>query len=126
MITITLQGQISVTDGVSGTIALQKQVSATMVAGSSFSQAQSLSVGTASANLILPVTPVQFIYLKNLHTIQSVSVTWTTPANGSNPVITLEPGAVLIFSETNPGAGITAVSLQASGASTPVEFILGG
>lgn len=125
-LTITLQGQIAITDGASGTIALQKQVSATMVSGSAFSQAQSLSLGTSSISLVLPVTPVQFLYLKNLHSTQTVGVTWTTPAGGSQFIVTLEPGAVIVFSETNPGAGITAVSLQASGASTPVEFILGG
>ena len=125
-ITVTLQGQIVITDGTSGAVALQKQVSAVMIVGSAYSQAQSLIVGTLSTVIALPVIPIQFVYIKNLHGIQSVAVTWTTPANGSNPVITLEPGAMLIFSETNPGAGITAMSLQASGSSTPVEMIVGG
>lgn len=125
-ITITLTGQISITDGSSGAVALQKQVSSVMVAGSAFSQVQSLAIGTSSISLTLPVTPVQFVYLKNLHSTQSVAVTWTTPAGGSQFIATLEPSAILVFSETNPGAGITALSLQASGAGTSVELIIGG
>jgi hypothetical protein len=124
-VSISLSGQITISDGSSGAVSLQKQVSAMMVAGSSFNQA-TVSVGVASTSLVLPITPIQFAYFKNLHAIQTVNVTWTTPVGGSATVLTLEPGAVLVVNETNPGGGITAISLQASGASTPVEYILGG
>lgn len=125
-INISLSGTITIIDSISGLVNLTKSVSAAMVVGSGFTQVQSLNVGTASTSIALPVNPVQFAYIKNLHTNQSVAVTWTTPAGGSVLAITLEPGAVIIFQEALPGAGLTAISLQASGASTPVEFILGG
>src|SRR5712664_874494 len=125
-ININLSGTITVIDSTTGLTNLTKSVSAAMIIGSSFTQMQNLNIGTASTSLSLPVTPVQFGYLKNLHVNQKVAVTWTTPAGGSVLAITLEPGAVIIFTESAPGAGITAISLQASGATTPVEFILGG
>jgi len=125
-ININLSGTITVIDSATGLTNLTKSVSAAMIIGSSFTQMQNLNIGTAVTNLSLPVTPVQFVYLKNLHVNQTVAVTWTTPAGGSVSVITLEPGAVIIFTESAPGAGITAISLQASGATTPVEYILGG
>lgn len=125
-ININLSGTITVVDSATGLTGLTKSVSAAMIIGSSFTQMQNLNIGTASTNLSLPVTPIQFMYLKNLHVNQTVAVTWTTPAGGSVLAITLEPGAVIIFTESAPGAGITAISLQASGATTPVEYILGG
>lgn len=125
-ISISLTGQIAVSDGTTGAVSLQKQVSAAMIIGSFFSEAQGLTVGTAVTNLTLPGTPVQFLYIKNLHAVQTVIVTWTPLGGASNVVTVLEPGAVIILVETNPGAGLSAVSLQASGASTPVEFLIGG
>ncbi|SRR6266566_787516 len=125
-INISLLGTITVADSTTGLTSLTKSVSGAMVIGSAFTQVQNLNIGTASTTLALPVNPVQFAYIKNLHANQTVAVTWTTPVGGSVLAITLEPGAVIIFQEALPGAGITAISLQASGASTPVEFLLGG
>jgi hypothetical protein len=125
-INISLSGQITVSDGTTGTVSLQKQITAAMVVGSAFSEVQSLNVGTGSVSLILPIAVVQFIYIKNLHATQFVSITWTTVASGSSYATTLEPGSVIVISEATVGGGVTAISLQASGTGTPVEFILGG
>jgi hypothetical protein len=124
-INILLTGQIVVSDGTTGMVSLQKQLNSTMIVGSAFSEVQNLSVGVGATPITLPVATVQFVYIKNLHATQSVAVTWTALPGGSNFAITLEPGAIVIILEAAAGGGISALSLQASGASTPVEFILG-
>jgi hypothetical protein len=69
---------------------------------------------------------VNFVYIKNNHATNTVTVTWTPNGGASAVVQTLEPGSALILSQAVTAAGITALSLQASGASTPVEYILVG
>lgn len=126
-ISISLTGQIVVSDGTTGAISLQKQLSLTMP-GVVFSQAQTVPVGLGATPISLPIALVQFAYIKNLHAANTVSVTWT-PANGaSNPVITLQPGSAIILLEAAPlpSSGISAISLSSNVANTPVEYILGG
>jgi len=126
-VTISLVGQITATDGTSGAVSLQKQLSL-MMPGIIFSQAQSVPIGTSATAISLPIPLVQFVYVKNLHASNTVTVSWTPSGGASNPVIVLQPGSVIILLEANPvpGSGITALSLQASVANTPVEYILGG
>jgi len=126
-VSISLTGQMVVSDGVLGTTSLQKQLSVIMP-GFAFSEAQYLSIGTASTSISLPISPVQFVYIKNLHTVNVITVTWTPNAGASNPVIALQPGSLIILSEAlnTPSSGITALSLQANLPNTPVEFLLGG
>jgi hypothetical protein len=126
-ITVTLQGQIIISDGTTGVVSLQKQLSLVMP-GVVFSQAQTLPVGIGATTISLPISPVQFLYLKNLHAANVVTVTWTPSGGASNVVVVLQPGSMIMFTEANPvpGSGITALSLQANVGNTPVEFIVGG
>lgn len=87
---------------------------------------QSLNIGVGVTTLSLPVSPIVNIYLKNLHATQTVTIT-ATPNGGSSAVLgTLGPGEVFLWWGLAQARGYTAMSLQASGANTPVEMFLGG
>lgn len=121
-ITITTGGQMTVTDSTTGIQALQKQLSQVMT-GTSFSEAQTISIGTSATSLTLPLAQANFVYIKNLHASQTVTVSWTPTGGSSATIATLGPGNLIVLAGAN---GVTAVSLTASGASTPVEYIIGG
>jgi hypothetical protein len=126
-VSVSLTGSIKASDSVSGTIALSKVLTALSTIATSFSEAQSLSIGTSPTSVTLPISPCTFAYIKNLHATQTVTVTWTPNGGASNVVLTLQPGAYISFGETVQAlSGITALSVQASGASTPIEYVLGG
>ena len=84
-------------------------------------------VGTSPVSLTLPGTTVQVLYVRNLHATQTVTVT-ATPSGGASVTLgVLQPGGLVFY--LNPGTtsgGYTAVSLSASGPSTPVELLLAG
>lgn len=127
MISISLTGQIVISDGTTGTVSLQKQLSLVM-SGITFSQAQTVPVSTTITGITLPIALVQFAYIKNLHAANTVDVHWAPTGQGSTTIITLQPGSAIILSEGSsvPTSGITSISLQANVANTPVEYILGG
>jgi len=126
-VSVALTGSIKASDSVSGTIALSKVLTSLATNATAFSEAQSLSVGTGSTVITLPISPTTFVYLKNLHATQTVSVTWTPNGGASAVAIVLQPGAFICFGEVVQGlSGITALSVVASGASTPIEYVLGG
>lgn len=125
-VTVSLTGSIKATDSVSGTIALSKVLTALATVATGFTEAQSLSIGVGVSPITLPGSPATFVYIKNLHATQTVTVTWTPNGGASNVVLTVQPGGFICFGEVVQGlSGITALSLQASGASTPVEYVIG-
>lgn len=125
-VSLTTVGFIQATDSVTGSIAFKKLLSSLVTTGTVFSEAQNASVGNVLTAITLPVSPVQFLYLKNLHATQTITVTWTPTGGVSAIVQTLQPGSYLILGEAAVGGGITALSLQGSGAGTTYEMILGG
>jgi hypothetical protein len=126
-ISLGLTGYIQATDSVSGTVALQKALSSLSNSGlTGFGETQVGSYGTSPTSISLPVSPAQFVYIKNTHGSQTLSVTWTPQGGASNPVITLEPGSAIILVEAAAGAGISALSLTGSASGTTAEFIIGG
>lgn len=125
-VTVGLNGNISVTDSTTGTTSLRKIFAALTTQGTVVSEAQSASVGTSPTAIGLPVSPTNFIYIKNLHATQTLTVTWTPNGGSSNPVLTLQPGSAIIVSENNLVSGITALTLTGSGAATTYEYILAG
>ena len=125
-VTATLNGSIFLTDSVSNTIQMQKAFVALAFTGTVSELSQSQSVGTSPTTLTLPASPTQFLYIKNLAPTNTLTVTWTPNGGASNPVITLQPGSSIIFMEVATGGGITALSVTASGASTPIEYMLLG
>lgn len=122
-ITVTCTSLITITDNLTNSVQLQKQVVGTYT-GTLSEFAQQVSLASGSTSITLPGSPVNFVYLRNLSTSATVIVTWTPNGGASNVVCTLQPGAFLILNESNATSGITALSLNASVSSTPVEFIL--
>lgn len=88
------------------------------------------SIGTgATAITLSPATPFG-VYIRNVSATASVQVTWTPTAGASAIVATLAPGGFIVFANPVAGAavvtatpGITALTLQASAAATPVEVV---
>ena len=125
-ITATLAGNIQLTDSTTNATVFTKQLLALLMVGTSFTETNAASIGTSPTSITLPVSPTQFVYIKNLHATQTLAVSWT-PTGGSSAVIqTLQPGSVVIFSELAAGSGITALSLTGSGAATTCEMVLAG
>ena len=124
--TATLTGTITVIDSSSGTQPFQKQLSNLFFTGNVSEIANSFTVGSSPTSVSLPVSPCQFVYVKNLAPSATITVTWTPNGGSSNPVATLEPSGVIFLINTASGAGITALSLEASLASTPCEYVLLG
>jgi hypothetical protein len=125
-VSLSINGNITVSDSTSGIIALQKLLSGLTTTGTVFSEAQFLSIGTSPVAIALPISPIQFLYVKNLHATNTVTVTWTPTSGASATIQTLEPGSAILFCQNVVGAGITALTVVASGTNTQIEYIIGG
>lgn len=126
MLNISFQGSIQIVDLVTGLIQSNKTILATLGTATLATMADTLSVGTGATSIALPISPAQIVYLQNLHATQTITVTWT-PNGGSSAVVgTLQPNGAIFLMEPNLVSGITALSVQASGASTPLLYILAG
>lgn len=129
--TVSLQGMITLTDNLIGSVQMQKQLNLP-VTGTVDSQSNGFTVNTTSSSLPVPVSPATFVYIRNLSTTATVTVTWTPNTAISATVIVLQPGSVanngsyILFEETNSSSGITAVSVIASLNLTPIEFLILG
>lgn len=126
-ITAKISGDISLTDSLTGSVSLQKPLN-NSYSGTLETYGQQVIVGTASTTVTLPINPVEFVYLKNLSATSgtTITATWTPTGGASATVLTLDPGALIIFAETTATNGISAFSLTSNQAGTPVEFILCG
>jgi hypothetical protein len=83
----------------------------------------------AGANAIsLPIIPTTEVYIKNIDSVATLTVTWTPNTGGSDVTVTvLYPGDQIILWQ-NPGgatAGIITLEIAASSAGY-VEYFLGG
>lgn len=124
-VTGTYNGTLALTDNLAGSVQLQKLLNISFL-GTISEYSQNQLFGTSPTSIALPISPVQFFYIKNLSTTATVAVTWTPTGGSSAAIQTLQPGAVLMFSQTGSSGGITALSVTASAASTPTEFVLLG
>lgn len=124
-ITIGLSGNIQATDNSTGSVSLSIPV-ANQYVGTEFSYTNTLSVGTSPTSITLPISPVQFLYIKNLATTSTLAVSWTKTGGSSQAILTLDPGGFTSFCENTASNGITAISLTASAVSTPVQIVLAG
>jgi len=126
-ITASINGNIQLTDSVSGTIALKKLLAALSMTGTEFTEAQSVSLASGSNAITVPLSPVLFCYVKNLHATNTIQVIWTPNGGASATILTLQPGGSIMFCEPTTGStGITALNLTASGAATTCEYVLAG
>jgi hypothetical protein len=91
-------------------------------------QFQVLNLGSGANVITLPASPVLQLYVKNLHATNTVTLIWTPQGGASVTVQVLGPGGVALFWQTATAVtyGITALTLTASGANTPVEMFAGG
>lgn len=88
-----------------------------------------LSIGTGATPITLTNSPSFGVYIRNLSASAAVQVTWTPNAGSSAVIQNLAPGAWIAFAQPQTAAavvtatpGISALTLQASAAATPVEF----
>jgi hypothetical protein len=126
-VTASVKGNITITDNLTGSTSLSKVLN-NAYTGTVESYGQNVIIGTSPTTVALPVSPSQFVYVKNLSTTSSntVTVTWTPNSGSSASIVILDPGAIIIFSEVTTTNGISALSITASAAGTPVEYILCG
>jgi hypothetical protein len=125
-ITVALSGGIQVTDVVTNNLVVNKTLAALSFLGSVSTIAETVSIPAAPTSIALPVSPTQVVYVRNTHATQTLTVTWTPTGGASNVVVTLQPNSYILFGEVNITSGITALSLQGSGANTTCEYILAG
>lgn len=91
-------------------------------------------IGTSPVTLTLPTSPVLNIVIVNWSPTATLTVIGTPNGGSSATLAVLQPaasglpGGLFLRWETSTSgsAGYTALSLQASAASTPVEYFLGG
>jgi hypothetical protein len=126
-VTASVTGTIKITDNLTGSTSLSKVLN-NAYTGTVENYGQSVLIGTSPVTIALPVSPAQFLYVKNLSTTlgNTITITWTPTSGSSNIVVILDPGALLIFSEVTTTNGISALSIVASLAATPIEYILCG
>jgi len=89
-VTVQLTGTITVTDNLTGSVQLQKQVIGGYT-GTISEFAQQQLIGTGSTTINLPISPTQFVYIKNLSASATVTVTWTPNGGASATIVTLQP-----------------------------------
>ncbi len=95
--------------------------------GTTIKSQRALSLSSGANAQTLPVATTQFLYLKNTHATQNIIVTWTPQGGASAVVMTLQPNDWIMFSTSvASGSGITALSLNASGAATTCDLVLFG
>jgi hypothetical protein len=131
-VAISSSSTITAVDSVAGSSPLSKQLSPAsapvQLLGTAFDEAQGLNIGTSSVVIPLPISPALFVYIKNLSSSQTVTVTWTPNGGASATVTTLGPNEFILRAGNNTlaGTGITALSMIANAVNTPIEYLLGG
>ena len=125
-ILVTLNGTVTVNDVVTNTLQTLKTLTGFQFTGSVSTIGEVVSIPNSPTAIALPVSPAQFVYIKNTHLSQILTVTWTPNGGSSAVVIALQPGSEIQFLETTTTAGITALSLQGSAAGTTCEYLLAG
>ena len=124
-ILVSVAGTIQVADPNTSTLSISKVLSQSFT-GTISSQGESVAFGTSPTSITLPINPTQVVYIANLHATNTITVTWTPRSGASAVISTIQPIGFILMAETNTTSGITALSITASGAGTPVDFFLAG
>lgn len=126
-VSAAVRGTITVTDNLTGSTSLSKPVNNSYT-GDLATYGQTVVVGTSAYIVALPNNLAEFVYIKNLSATAgtTVTVTWTPNTGTTVNVITLDPGAMIVFCEGTTNNGITSLSLVSNQLGTLVEFILCG
>jgi hypothetical protein len=123
---VSLNGNIQATDNVTGTVALTKIFSGLVCTANAFLENAAGSCDTSGEVQSLPVSTVNFVYVKNLHATQTISVS-VTPSGGSlEPACVLPPSSAFIYVASASGGGLTEVKLIGSGSGTTFESVFAG
>lgn len=117
-------GQLTVSDTI-GSSPLVRTL-ALAFSGTAQTYSQNQLIGSSPTSITLPISPAQFIYVCNLHATQTLTVIWTPNGGASATIIVLQPSALIVHVAPNTTSGITALSLQGSGANTNAEYIIAG
>lgn len=125
-ITMTGNVAVSITDTLNVASPITKTVPTISFNGVAGQFTEYMQLASGANAITLPVSPCQFVYIKNLHASNTIAVSWT-PTGGVTAIVnTLQPGGFILLTQPAAGSGITVLSLNASGASTPCEMFLGG
>lgn len=128
--TNTLQATITSTDP-NGNTSINRGLGNPSLAGAVCEAALYQLLPAADQAITLPASPIYNIYVKNNAAAGSgiTIIVKLTPNGGAQQVLAkLEPGGVFLWwnvINTDANGGYTALTLTASGANTPVEYILG-
>jgi hypothetical protein len=127
-VTDSLLGSINITDNLSGSVSQVLQI-VQSYAGSVSEYYPAFSVTMGGSSPTFPISPIQFVYIKNLSQTATIAVAWTR--NGgygvvSEPILTLDPGAAIMFCETTTSNGITAMTLTSSSGTITAQLVLAG
>lgn len=91
--------------------------------------------GVGLVSVTPEITPFYLVYVRNLHATNAVLVELTPVGGALVAVVNLGPGGFLMITDTALTAapavggisrGFSAMSVQASGASTPIEYAVAG
>lgn len=125
--TLQVNGNITYNTGRAGDIPLPVILALASLSGTVMAGPVQASLASGANAITLPITTVQFIYVKNTHATQTIAVSWTPTGGVSAIVNTLRPGDFIILSASaGAGSGFTVLGLNASGAATTCEYILFG
>lgn len=116
-------GNLQLTTGQTGDGAMAIAF-ASLFALTNFLVEPALSVPNSPTSVTLPGSPAKVVFIQNLHATQTLTVTWTPNGGASNPVVTLQPGEFILLGGVSASGGITALSLQGSGAGTTTKLVL--
>lgn len=124
-ITASLVGNIFITDNSAGSVSLQKAVNLAFV-GTEAAYSNTTTITSGGTAITLPVSPLQFVFIKNPNTTATVAVAWTKTGGSTQAIVTLQPGSGIALIENNVTSGITALTLTSSAATSAVELVLAG
>lgn len=126
-VTAAVKGSLTITDNLTGSTSFSKVLNNSFTGDLSII-GQQVIIGTTPVVVGLPNNLAEYVYVKNLSATQgtTLTVTWT-PNTGTNAtVITLDPGAMIMFCEGTTTNGISAMSLVSNQQGTFVEYLLAG
>src|SRR5215831_12797094 len=111
-VTASLTGTIKLTDNLTGSTSLIKPVNNSFI-GDLSAFAQGFIVGTTPVVVPLPNNLAQFVYVKNLSSTAgtTLTVTWTPNTGISATILTIDPGAMIIYVENTVNNGISSMSI---------------
>lgn len=125
-VTVSSSGVVLITDNQSGSVTQQIPALTAFVGSVAEYYPSIVAASSGGTSVTLPISPVQFVYLKNLSTTIAVAVTWTKNGGSSQAILTLDPGGFISFCENSTSNGITALTLTAASSTVPVQMVLAG